>query len=478
MSRSQAARLPVIVPLIVACALFMETLDATVIATALPTMARDLGESPLRLNMAITAYMLSLAVFLPLSGWLADKLGARPVFCAAIVVFTLGSIACGFSQDLWSLVLARILQGSGGALMVPVGRLVLLRSIPKTELVRAMAYFTVPALIGPVLGPPLGGFIVTYADWRWIFFINLPIGIIGILLAMRFIPDARETGTPPLDLPGFLMMGASLAALMAGFETIGRGAIPLWATLSLLVAGALGAGAYAIHARSVSHPVVEWSALKIQTFRAATLGGGLFRIGVGAIPFLLPLMLQLGFGLSAFASGLLTFATAFGALLMKPIAGPVLRALGFRKTMMLAGVMSAVSMIAMGLMRPETPHALILAILLFGGLFRSLQFTALNTLAFADITAPLMSRASTLSSVFQQVSLAFGVGLGALLLHATQIRSGVAQLRPEDFTPAFGLIALLGFVSILWFWRLPEDAGEDVSGHHAAPSADRAERTG
>src|SRR5499427_790216 len=275
---------PILVPLIVACAMFMQNLDSTVIATALPTIARSLGESPLRLNVAITCYLLSLAVFIPISGWTADRFGARRVFSGAIVVFTLGSIGCGYADSLPALVIARIVQGMGGAMMVPVGRLVLLRAVPKSDLVRAMSYVSVPALIGPVMGPPLGGFIVTYASWRWIFFINIPIGILGIVLVNLLIGNFKETGRRPFDLGGFVLTGIGLAMLAFGFENVGRGALP-----SPLVAALLGIGAgctllYLRHARRVAYPIIDLALFQIPTYAAASIGGFLFRMGLGALP--------------------------------------------------------------------------------------------------------------------------------------------------------------------------------------------------
>src|SRR5436305_733753 len=296
---------PILVPLIVACAMFMQNLDSTVIATALPTIAQSLGESPLRLNVAITCYLLSLAVFIPISGWTADRFGARGVFTGAIIVFTLGSIACGFAQSLGMLVLARIVQGMGGAMMVPVGRLVLLRTVPKSELVRAMSYVSVPALIGPVIGPPLGGFIVTYASWHWIFFINIPIGMIGVLLVNLFVENMRESTRRPFDLPGFVLTAIGLASLAFGFETIGRGALPMIANIGLLAGGALCLVLYVRHARRVDHPIIDLALMRIPTYALATTGGFLFRMGLGALPFLMPLMLLVGVGLDALSAVLI-----------------------------------------------------------------------------------------------------------------------------------------------------------------------------
>src|SRR5271170_919939 len=243
--------------LIVACAMFMQNMDSTVIATALPVIANSLGESPLRLSVAITCYLLSLAVFIPISGWTADRFGPRRVFSMAIIVFTLGSIGCGLSHTLWMLVIARIVQGMGGAMMVPVGRLVLLKTVPRTELVRAMSYVSVPALVGPVIGPPLGGFIVTYGSWPWIFFINIPIGVIGVVLVRLFIDNIRETTVRPFDLPGFVLTGIGLASLAYGFEMSGRGELPLPLIAGLLVLGAVCLTLYVRHARRVDHPIID-----------------------------------------------------------------------------------------------------------------------------------------------------------------------------------------------------------------------------
>ncbi len=458
----------VLVPLIVACALFMENLDSTVIATALPAIARSLHEDPLRLNLAITSYLLSLAVFIPLSGWVADRYGARSVFRAAIVTFTLGSACCGLAHSLPELVAARVLQGLGGAMMVPVGRLVMLRTVPKSELVRAMSYLTVPALIGPVMGPPLGGFIVTYSSWRWIFYINLPIGLLGIVLATLFIENVKEPADWPLDLRGFVLAGAGLAGLMFGFETAGRGVLPLPLVAALLAVGAICTALYVLHSRVHAYPIIDLGLLRIPTFRSAVVGGSLFRVGIGALPFLLPLMLQLGFGLTPFASGLLTFASAAGAMTMKMTAAPIIRTLGFRRVLLGNAVISSLFVASYALFSPATPHWLILLALLAGGFFRSLQFTSTNTLIFADVPPPLMSRATSFQSMAQQLSVSIGVGAGALLLHVTLLAAGRTTLGADDFAPAFLAVGLIALSSILFYLPLAREAGAEVSGHRAA----------
>jgi EmrB/QacA subfamily drug resistance transporter len=469
MSPARRSRL---IPYVVACALFMENLDSTVLATALPEIARSLGESPLHLNLAITSYLLSLAIFIPVSGWIADRFGARRVFCLAIIVFTLGSISCGFAQSFWGLVASRVVQGLGGAMMVPVGRLVLLRSVAKTELVAALALVTIPALIGPIVGPPLGGFITTYLSWRWIFWINIPIGIAGVTLALILFEQVREEYVPPFDWRGFVLAATGLAGVMMGFETIGRGLLPTAAVAALVVAGVAALTLYVRHARRRAHPVLDLGLLRIGTFRAAVLGGFIFRIGIGAIPFLLPLLLQLGFGMNPLQSGLLTFAAAVGALTMKMAARRILRHFGFRNVLIVNALISAVSIGACAFFDVATPGAVILAVLLLGGFFRSLEFTSINALAYSDVPRERMSRATSFASVGQQLSLSVGVGLGALILHVVVGLRGAEGAAAQDFAPAFLIVAGISASAALVFWRLPSDAGAEVSGRAPASQSE------
>lgn len=455
-------------PYVVACAMFMQSLDSTVIATALPTIAHSLDQSPLRLNVAITCYLLSLAVFIPVSGWTADRFGARRVFSWAIVVFTLGSIACGMANSLPALVAARILQGMGGALMVPVGRLVLLRTVPKSELVRAMSFVSVPALIGPITGPVLGGFIVTYASWRWIFFINIPIGVLGIVLVNLLVGDLKETGRRPLDRSGFVLTGIGLASLAFGFENVGRGALPNSIVLGLLALGAASLALYVRHARRVDHPIIDLKLFDIPTYAMASIGGFLFRTGLGALPFLLPLMLQVGFGLNALHSGLLTFASAAGAMLMKTSAVRILRTFGFRLVLVGDAVVSAGFLFGYSLFRPDTPHLVIFLTLLIGGFFRSLQMTSINTLSYADVPPVMLSRATSLTSMAQQLSQTAGVAVAALMLHLVLTLRGGAALAAADFYPVFVGVAIISLLSIPFFMKMSADAGAEVSGRAPA----------
>ena len=454
--------------LIVACALFMQTLDGTVVATALPAMAQAFGSDPVHMNVALTSYLLSLAVFIPASGWTADRFGARTVFRAAIAVFTIGSVLCGMADSLAYLVAARILQGVGGAMMVPVGRLLLLRTAAKHELVGAMALLSMPALFGPVLGPPLGGLFVTYLSWRWIFDINLPIGILGIGLVTWFVPNVRQPGAAKLDVLGLVLSGFGLASTLFGLETVSHSVVPHWLSFSALGAGLFSGLLYVLHGRKHPAPLLDVGLMRIPTFMVSVVGGTLFRIGVGATPFLLPLMLQVGFGDSALRSGLITFASSAGAIVMKPATTRALRWFGFRDTLLVNGLLSGIMLVACAAFRPAWPAAAIYLVLLVGGFLRSLQFTAYNTIAYADIPPARMSAATSLYATLQQVSLTLGVTAAAGSLEATMALTGRTTPITIDFAIAFlavGGVALFAApVSLL----MPRSAGAELSGHRIA----------
>src|SRR5437588_4677922 len=331
-----------IVPLIVAVALFMENMDSTVIATSLPAIAADIGTSPLTLKLAVTSYLLSLAVFLPVSGWTADRFGARTVFRGAIAVFMLGSIGCALSGSLTQFVLARIVEGVGGAMITAVARLILVRSIARSELVNAMIWVTLPALLGPLIGPPLGGFITTFISWHWIFLINIPIGILGIVLATLFIEDVRAETPDPFDPLGTVLAGIAIGGLAFGGSVLGLNFLPIGVVVALIVAGAVAAFGYVLHARRTPVPILDLKLLQIPTIRAAVVGGFIYRSGIGAMPFLLPLLLQLGFGLTPFQSGLITLSNVVGAMGMKTAVPIILRRYGFRKALTVTALISAV----------------------------------------------------------------------------------------------------------------------------------------
>jgi EmrB/QacA subfamily drug resistance transporter len=452
-----------LLPLIVACGLFIENLDSTVLTTSLPAIAADLATDPIALKLALTTYLLALAMFIPVSGWVADRFGARATFVAAIAVFLVGSIACAASDSLGALVVGRFVQGTGGAMMVPVGRLVLLRTIPKAELVQALSWVTIPALVGPMVGPPLGGFITTYFDWRWIFLVNLPIGAFGMLLAWRFIPATRERA-PPLDWRGFALAGGGLGAAMFGFSTLGQHLIPLEVAVAALVLGLAGLVGYVFHERRHEHALLDLALFRFATFRAGVVGGSLFRIGIGASPFLLPLMLQLGFGLSPVQSGLITFVSAMGAIFMKTIAARTLNLLGFRRVLLWNALAASGLLITFGLFRPSTPELVILATLLVSGCCRALQFTSLNAITFADVDNARMARASSLSGMLQQLSLSLGVAIGGYALEIVGLVADRPATDLGNFTIAFLVVGLISAASALYAWRLPRNAGAEMAG--------------
>jgi len=462
-----------VIPLIVATALFMENMDSTVIATSLPAIAADIGTSPLTLKLAITSYLLSLAVFIPASGWTADRFGARMVFAIAVAVFIVGSIGCAMSSSVTDFVFARILQGMGGAMMTPVGRLVLLRTIDKSALVNAMAWVTVPALIGPVIGPPLGGFITTYFSWHWIFLINIPIGLIGIVMALRYIDPIKSEDPERFDLYGMVLAGIGLAGIAFGLSVAGLNLLP-WSVVAALVAiGSISMTLYVIHARRTGSPVLDFSMLRLSTLRASIIGGFMFRLGIGALPFLLPLLMQTGFGLTPFQSGLVTFGSAAGAMGMKTLAARIIRTFGFRNLMTVNAVVSSFFLAACALFTIATPLPLILIILVVGGFFRSLQFTAINTVAYAEVEPPQMSRATTLVSVNQQLAVSAGVAVGAFSVETTMWLRHVSELDATVFAPAFLVVAFISAASSWFFWQMPDDAGHEISGRKAVAISSR-----
>jgi EmrB/QacA subfamily drug resistance transporter len=457
-----------LVPLIVAVALFMENMDSTVIATSLPAIAADIGTNPLALKLAVTSYLLSLAVFIPMSGWTADRFGARKVFATAIAVFVAGSIGCALSGSLTDFVIARIVQGIGGAMMTPVGRLVLLRSVDKRALVDAMALVAMPAMIGPITGPPLGGFITTYASWHWIFIINVPIGLIGIALVLRYIEDVRLPMRDPFDLAGMVLAAVSVAGLAFGCSVLGVGLVPWPLAAGLIAIGAVAFVFYRVHARKVPAPVLDFSLLALPTFRASIIGGFLFRMGIGALPFLLPLLLQVGFQYTPFQSGLTTFSSTVGAFFMKTVASRILKRFGFRPVLVVNAVVSAVFLAACAWFSAATPFVLMFVVLLVGGFFRSLQFTSTNVLAYAQVDERRMSRATALSAVTQQLSLSAGVALGGAAVELTVWSKADAAITAADFPPAFLLIAAISAASTFIFARLPRDAGAELA-HRTPP---------
>jgi EmrB/QacA subfamily drug resistance transporter len=465
-----------LVPLIVAVALFMENMDSTVIATSLPAIAADIGSSPLELKLAITSYLLALAIFIPASGWMADRYGAKTIFRAAIAVFLVGSIGCALSHSLANFVVARFFQGMGGAMMSPVGRLVLVRTVGRRNLVDAMALLTTPALIGPILGPALGGFITTYATWQWIFFINIPIGLLGILLVSLHFDNVRAENLEPFDLAGLALIGFGVGGLAFGMTVTGIRLVPVWVTVALVIGGAASTFAYVMRSRTMSAPVVDLSLFKLATFRAGVAGGFLFRVGAGALPFLLPLLMQLGFGMNPFQSGLITLSSAVGAMMMKWAVPRILRRVGFRNALTWNALIASVTLGACAAFTQSTPVAVMVGVLVLGGFFRSLQFTSVNAIAFAEIEPARMSRATSLVAVAQQLSQSVGVAMGALAVETVLSVKGQTMLTAEDFPPAFMLVGLVSASSIVLFARLPPDAGADMAVRAKSPRGPDDER--
>jgi len=456
----------------------MENMDSTIIATSLPAIAADIGTRPLALKVAVTSYMLSLAIFIPASGWTADRFGARTVFRAAIGVFVLGSIGCALSHSLGDFVVARIVQGMGGAMMSPVGRLVLVRSIDKRALVAAMAWVTIPALMGPLIGPPVGGFLTTYATWHWIFLINVPIGIIGIALVTRYIENVRAEAHDPFDFVGMLLAGIGVAGLSFGLSVLGLDFIPIAFVIALIAIGAISMVAYVVYSRRKTAPVLDLSLFALPTFRASVAGGFLFRLGVGALPFLLPLLLQLGFKMTPFQSGLITFTAVIGAMTSKGLIAAILRRFGFRCVLIYNALISAAFLAACAGFTPRTWIAWMILVLLIGGFFRSLQFTSINTIAYAEVDHRRMSRATSLVSVAQQLSLSTGVAVGALVVDVTLHFTGHTTLEASDFPVAFLFVAVVSALSALIFATLPHDAGAEMANRLPAPNESNAQRVG
>jgi EmrB/QacA subfamily drug resistance transporter len=454
---------------LVAGAFFMELLDSTVITTALPQMAESFHTQPIHLSTGISAYMLALAVFIPLSGWMADRFGPRQVFGGAILLFSFASLLCSLSTNLWFFTGARILQGFGGAMMVPVGRMVVLRATPKERLVSAIATLTWPALGAPVLGPPLGGFITSHWGWHWIFLLNIPLGLIGFVLTLLLV-DGAPGGRRPFDVLGFVLSGIGCSAIMYACDLASQ--TPFDA-VQVSVSACIGliALVWAVrHLRRSPHPLVDLTSFRIPTFTLAMRSGSLFRMAINSAPFLMPLMFQLAFDMDATTSGVLLLALFAGNICMKPATTPLMRAWGFRTVLLVNGVLVALGFALCMALTADTPIPVIMLVLFFTGLSRSMQFTGLSTFSFCDVPANHMSGASTLSSILVQMSAGLGIAIGAIALRLASIwfpAEGHA-LSPDTFRVAFAVMALLSVAGLYELYALAPHAGAQVSGHKRA----------
>lgn len=459
-----------VLPWLVAVALFMENLDSTILNTAVPTMSASLGVEPLSLKSVLTSYTLSLAVFIPVSGWMADRFGTRRVFLAAVAVFMAGSLLCGLAMNPPMLVAARILQGMGGAMMIPVGRIALVRSFPRSEMLRVTTYVIIPALIGPLVGPSLGGAIVHWFHWRVIFLLNLPFALAGLWMAGRYMPDYRDPEAPPLDRTGFVLFGGGIGLLSYVLEVFGEHSVPPVALgFMALVAVAL-LGGYCRHSGRVKAPLLAIRLFAVRTFRVSVVGGFITRLGVGGMPFLLPLLYQIGLGFPAWQAGLLTIPLALAAIGMKVISRPLLARFGHRQVLMVNTVLLGLTMMVFTQVGPGASIWLILPLSFTQGFFSSLQFTSMNTLIFADVDDRDASKASSIASTGQQMSNSFGIALASML--AAWFLSGHSQMDPAKTVPAlhaaFWVLGILTVVSSATFWGLKSSDGDNVSHHRAA----------
>jgi EmrB/QacA subfamily drug resistance transporter len=461
-SRTSASR---IAATVVAVAFFMEGLDSSIISTSLPQMAASFQVSPPQMSAAITSYLVSLAIFIPISGWVADRFGARKVFCAAIMLFTFGSVLCGLSESLWTLVISRIVQGFGGAMMTPVGRLILTRIFPKNELMRAMSYFMLPGMFGPAVGPLVGGFITTYFSWHWNFFINVPLGCIGIVFAIRFIPDIKMPPPAAFDVPGFIIIAAGLGTAQIAIENLGRHTLSPTNEITLIAAASALLIAYGVYAMRRPHPVLDLRMFRSRTFSVAVLAGSAIRAGLATVPFLLPLMLQVGFGLDPLHSGFLTFFNTAGKLSMRAWTSALLRKFGFRTVFLGSVAVSSTIVAGIALFDITTPHVVIGIYLFCFGVLRSAQMIGMGALAYSEVQQEQMSKATSIFALAQRFSQSIGVGISASLLAAL---SNGGPITVTDFKIVFIAVGLLIASSAIGLQRLKPSDGWQVSGYQPA----------
>ena len=460
-------------PWLVATVLFMEQLDSTIVNTAVPTMAQSLGVAPLSLKAVVTSYILSLAVGIPISGWLADRYGTRRVFGTAVAVFTLSSVACGLAVNVPMLVAARVLQGLGAAMMTPVGRLAIVRTFPKAELLAAMNFVIIPALIGPLLGPAVGGLIVHWLSWRVIFFVNVPVGLAALWFIRRHMPDYAGEAPRPLDFVGLALFGGGAALLSWLLEIFGEHRLDPTSTAILFLVSFGLLAAYALHADRTVYPLLKLTLFRLRTFRVSVVGGFLTRLGIGGLPFLLPLLYQIGLGMPAWQSGLLMMPAALAAIGMKVVAPKLLRRHGYRRILVVNTLMIGITIGLFSLVREGTPFAFIVLLSLAQGFFNSLQFTSVNSMAYADVDVGDSSMASTIASSMQQLSMSFGLACASLIagwyLGDVPQTDRVAVMHALHAT--FVTVGALTILSTLSFRTLRPDDGQSVSGNRDREAA-------
>ncbi|WP_417886041.1 DHA2 family efflux MFS transporter permease subunit [Zunongwangia sp.] len=451
------------VSLIVGGAFLMENIDSTAITTALKQMSVDFEVDPITMSMGITSYVIMLAVFIPISGWIADRYGTKTVFSSAMAGFIISSVLCGLSQSLPFFIGARIFQGISGAMMVPVGRLAVLHNTEKKDLVTAIAYITWPGLAGPIIGPFLGGFFTTYLSWHWIFFVNVPIGILCILLALKYIPNKEIQSKRPLDWIGFLLSGTGLLVLMIGIELSTEKDADFLLSIMFIVGALIVLVISVWHSFKVKYPIINYSVLKIRTFRIPIMSGTVNKIMINSAPYLLPLFFQISFGLNAFDAGLLYMSSMVGNLVMKPATIWITRKYNFQKVLTINGFLLATAVFAQSFLDPKVPYGLIIALLFVSGLTRSMQFSSLNTLAYSDVDPEQMSNANTLYSTMQKLSIALGIALGAASLHvSTTYHGNGIKYQIEDFQLALTITAVVGYLAIIQYFNLKRDDGLSI----------------
>ncbi len=459
-----------IIPWVIAVALFMENLDVTIISTAIPSIAADFQVDPVSMKLAITSYLLSLSLFIPISGWIADKFGNRTVLSCAMLVFAIGSLACSLSHSLTSMVIARIIQGTGGALSMPVGRLILIRSFPRSELIKANNFVTIPALLGPTLGPVLGGVITHYISWNWIFYINIPISFVGIYLTLRYIDNYKNININPFDFVGFLLFGCALALFSFGFEALGGGVLSNTHILILILFGAILFIAYFFHEKKIPFPIIDLNLFKVRTFKLTQVGSFLSRIGVGSMPFLLPLLLQLGYGLTPLHAGFLLLPLTFGMFVMKLLVRRTLKRFGFKRVMIINTALLFLSFLQFAFVTVNTPFWLLAVMIFFNGFFSSMQFTCVNTLSFVDIENKIMGMGTSIASTVQQLSTSFGVSISAILLGWSVSISNLTNqpvYHLNNFRLAFIGISVISLSALLFINKLRQTDGKIISGYPA-----------